>query len=273
VTDDPSPGPADAPATTRRPALARVDATLALVRHGESTWIAEGRFQGRADPPLTDLGARQSEALAARLANPARRPALPLPASPPLAVWHSPLERAAATARAVAGARRDGVPLIPLDGLAELAQGAWEGLTQVEVRRRFAHELEAWRRDPTRHQAPGGESLRAAHRRAASAAGRIVGDLAAATVGAVVLEAAAEPVIGYERPRPLPRSEPLGGPWGIVVAHDGILRLMLVELLGLPLSRYWQFPFALAAVSVVELRTGIARLRAHNLDEHLAALA
>ena len=34
--------------------------TLALVRHGESSWIAEGRFQGRGDPPLSETGLRQA---------------------------------------------------------------------------------------------------------------------------------------------------------------------------------------------------------------------
>jgi broad specificity phosphatase PhoE len=59
-------------------------------------------------------------------------------------------------------------------------------------------------------------------------------------------------------------------PWSITVAHDGILRLILLRLLDLPLERYWSFPFALCGISVVELRAGRARLRAHNLEEHLA---
>ena len=45
-----------------------LDATLVLVRHGESTYIAEGRFQGRADSPLTEIGERQAALVAARLA-------------------------------------------------------------------------------------------------------------------------------------------------------------------------------------------------------------
>jgi broad specificity phosphatase PhoE len=53
------------------------------------------------------------------------------------------------------------------------------------------------------------------------------------------------------------------------VAHDGILRLMLMRLLGVSADRYWAFPFGLCCVTVVELRGGIARLRAHNLAEHL----
>jgi len=43
------------------------DATLVLVRHGESTFIAEGRFQGQADSPLTTTGFRQADLVARRL--------------------------------------------------------------------------------------------------------------------------------------------------------------------------------------------------------------
>ena len=43
--------------------------TLALVRHGESTWNAEHRMQGQLDPPLSDLGRQQSSALALLIAD------------------------------------------------------------------------------------------------------------------------------------------------------------------------------------------------------------
>ena len=42
---------------------------LLLVRHGESTWNAARRWQGWADPPLSDLGRRQAVEAAARLAD------------------------------------------------------------------------------------------------------------------------------------------------------------------------------------------------------------
>ena len=41
-----------------------LDATLVLVRHGESTFIAEGRFQGQAETPLTAIGLRQAALVA-----------------------------------------------------------------------------------------------------------------------------------------------------------------------------------------------------------------
>ncbi len=90
-----------------------LDATLVLVRHGESEFIVEGRFQGQADTPLSARGREQAAIVAARLADPARPPALPVPAGLPLEVVHSPLGRAAETASAIADAQPGQVPRRP----------------------------------------------------------------------------------------------------------------------------------------------------------------
>jgi len=160
----------------------------------------------------------------------------------------------------------------------ELAQGDWEGLLQQEVQTRYPEELAAWRRDPTLHHAPGGESIHDAAVRARAAVDGILAALGEAepTAAAQPCEAAAaQPgtassgttdshVLGYET-----RPEATAQPWAIVVAHDGILRLVLARLLDLPLVNYWAFPFGLCNVTVVEIRNGSGRLRAHNLAEHL----
>ena len=49
----------------------RAPTRFLLARHGQSTWNAESRWQGRADPPLSELGARQAEDAAAVLRDPA----------------------------------------------------------------------------------------------------------------------------------------------------------------------------------------------------------
>jgi phosphoserine phosphatase len=241
--------------------LNSVEGSLALVRHGESTWITEGRFQGRQDPPFSPSGHSQAALVAARLRNPAASPALPLPDSPPVGIWHSPLRRAAATAAAIAAARKGDVPLHPEERLVELAQGDWEGLTHAEVTARFGDELGAWRADPVRHHAPGGEPVPEAAARAREA---LVGIVDALAAGADTRRGS-DPVLGYgSAARP--------GRWAVVVAHDGILRLALLALLDVPIERYWALPFELCAVTVVELRESGNRLRAHNLAEHLASL-
>lgn len=242
---------------------------LALVRHGESTWITEGRFQGRGDPPLSDLGRLQAAAVGARMAAPAAAPWVPVPDTAPQAIWHSPLLRASQTAQAIHEAREADSPLKPLESLTEIGQGEWEGLTHDEVRARYPEQLAAWRRDPLHDQAPGGEPVRKALLRAQEARQVVLGQRGDPTVAdAGAGKAPAEPVLGFERTY---RGD--GPPaWAIVVAHDGILRLMMLDLLGIGIERFWSFPMALAGVSVLDLSAGLVRLRAHNLDEHIAAL-
>jgi len=242
---------------------------LALVRHGESAWIAEGRFQGRGDPPLSDFGLRQAAAVGARLAAPGEAPSVPLPGTPPVAIWHSPLRRAAQTAQAIHEAREADAPLRSLDTITELGQGEWEGLTHDEVRARYPEQLAAWRDDPMHNHAPGGESLRDALERAQQARLTILAaDAGQSTVNAEASRAPAEPVLGYEHGHRSHR----GPTWAIVVAHDGILRLLMLDLLGVDIDRFWSFPLALAGVTVLDLTAEMVRLRAHNLDEHIAAL-
>jgi broad specificity phosphatase PhoE len=255
-----------------------VSATLAFVRHGESTYVAEGRFQGRQDPPLSVLGERQAALVAARLAERDGGTPLPLPGGAPLAIWHSPLQRAAATARHIAAAQPDAVPLHAGADLTELAQGKWEGLLLAEVKAQYPAELEAWRRRPNLAHAPGGESLRDAAQRVRRGLSTVVDALAAAgSVSArtsdgagVIASLDRHPVPGY--PLSLP-ADTAAEPWAMLVAHDGIFRLALLTLLGMPASRFWSLPFNLCGITVVGLHGGVATLRAHNLSEHLASLA
>jgi broad specificity phosphatase PhoE len=53
------------------------------------------------------------------------------------------------------------------------------------------------------------------------------------------------------------------------VAHDGVLRLALLALLGLPLGAFWRVPFVLCGITIVTIDGGATALRAHNLAEHL----
>jgi len=243
-----------------------LDATVVLLRHGESTWITEGRFQGQGDSPLTALGQRQALAVAERLAHPGRPPGLPIPAGPPMAIVHSPLGRTTDTARRVADAlavshgRR--LEPRPDDGLLEIGQGAWEGLLGTEIGERWPDLIAGWREDPLATWAPGGESLATVDER----------------VRAMVRPILAELAHGHE-PGSLNRSQVLGytdepgpEPWALLVGHDGVFKVLMLALLDLPLARFWAFPFALAGISVVEIRGGRGRLRAHNLVDHLAGL-
>src|ERR671916_1575811 len=102
-------------------------ARMLLVRHGQSTWNAAGRWQGWADPPLTDLGRAQAEAAA--------------PAAAPVdAVVSSDLERARVTAELMAAALDIGAVHVEA-GLRERDVGDYTGLTRAEIEERWPGSL------------------------------------------------------------------------------------------------------------------------------------
>jgi len=109
------------------------------VRHGLSTWNLLRRWQGQADPPLSDEGRDGAAALADALgATFSDRPA---------GVWSSDLQRAADTA-AILAARLDAGPVV-IDGrLREADVGPWQGLTAAEIEAGWPGFLAAGRRPP-----------------------------------------------------------------------------------------------------------------------------
>jgi broad specificity phosphatase PhoE len=253
--------------STPRPLIPEgLDATLVLLRHGETEWIVENRFQGQSETPLSVLGRRQATLAAERLALAHRSPALPVPLGPPLEIVHSPLARAAETARAVATAieRETVVAVRPEPGILEIGQGRWEGVTHDEIVRRWPAELAAWRRTPWANVAPDGETIQAVQARVRPAlAGvleRLGRDFPRGTVDR-------PQVGGYTGVGPL-----AGQPWSILVGHDGVFKVLLLTLFDLPLTHFWMFTMALTGITVIELRGGRPVLRAHNLTEHLAPL-
>jgi phosphoserine phosphatase len=244
-----------------------LDATLVLVRHGESTLIAQERFQGQMETPLSSTGWRQASLVAARLARPHDAPALPVPAGELLEIVHSPLQRTSETAAAIAEAVAVGgavpaVPLRPEPGFLEIGQGEWEGLLASEVRERYGEALAAWRRRPLEAWAPGGESLPAVVERVRPALGAMLKRLAH---GRPPGTQDRKQVAGY-------RDAPPDHPWSIVVGHDGVFKIALLTLFDLPLEQFWMWSMDLCGMTVVELRAGRPVLRAHNLTAHLAGL-
>jgi broad specificity phosphatase PhoE len=270
-------------AEAKQPTLPLPDATIVFVRHGESTWIQEGRFQGRGDPLLSELGRRQAELVGTRLADPLAIPQLPVPAGTPLGVWHSPLTRAWQTAEAIAGARAGGaaVTLQAFPDFIEIGQGEWEGLPHAEVAARYGPQLAAWRRSPTTAWAPGGESLREVGIRVRRGLVSLLGELGRGYEPPLADAMPPTRVLGYATSvsgaqagadRAYAAGPPPAIPWAIVVAHDGVMRLALMTLLDIPFERFWSFPFALCAIGVLDIRGGVPSLRAHNLADHLAPL-
>ncbi len=121
---------------------------ILLVRHGETAWNREGRYQGRTDIPLSDVGQTQVAALGRRLAT------IPIKCA-----YASPLSRAKNTAEAIL-ADRD-VPLWLDAGLMEISHGEWEGKLASDVELSHAEMFGIWRTRPGRTSpaGPGAETL------------------------------------------------------------------------------------------------------------------
>ena len=98
--------------------------TIFLVRHGETDWNAQHRWQGHADTQLNDRGRAQAYSLRDQLAD-----------VPFQAAYASDLRRASETAQIVAAGRDLLVTIDP--ALRELDIGSWEGLTEAQVMERF----------------------------------------------------------------------------------------------------------------------------------------
>jgi probable phosphoglycerate mutase len=108
--------------------------TLLVVRHGQSTWNAEHRWAGQADPPLSPTGRDQARALGRRLLHARRRPT---------ALAASDLCRASETAR-IAGAEL-GLRVVTVDARLRERRVALSGLTSAEIDRRHPGLLAGWR--------------------------------------------------------------------------------------------------------------------------------
>lgn len=104
---------------------------IVLVRHGETDWNSERRFQGHADTPLNAVGRAQAGTLACGLAT-----------EQFTALYTSPLRRASETARIIGGAL--GLDPVESDALKEVDVGSWSGLTVAEVQERFPDGFSRW---------------------------------------------------------------------------------------------------------------------------------
>ena len=136
--------------------------TVFLVRHAQTEWNTLGRRQGRLDSPLTPAGVRQTRRHAAALR--------PMGID---AIFVSPLGRTRETARII-GAALALEPVV-VDDLAELDHGAFSGLTNAEIDRRFPGERERRAAAKYEYRFPGGESYADADVRVARALASIAG--------------------------------------------------------------------------------------------------
>ena len=120
---------------------------LLLVRHGETDWNRQGRFQGQIDIPLNTNGQAQAEAACRALATVRINRA-----------YTSSMARPRQTAEAILKAH-PGVPLTSTRGLVEIGHGLWEGRLESEIAEGWPQLLADWKRAPETVEMPEGETI------------------------------------------------------------------------------------------------------------------
>ncbi len=195
---------------------------LVLVRHAETVWNAEGRWQGQTDVALSEQGRAEVELVGRRLAGEHFD-----------RVISSDLVRAHDTARGIAKNAS-----IELDStLREMHLGAWCGLLHHEVTARFPDQLLALQRGEDR---------------------RIGGD------GETVVELAARVTTAIDR-----IASESEGKSVLIVTHGGVIRALMLAMLGLSGRTRPLFGSRNTAITRVDVVGGRKTLRSYNDGLHL----
>lgn len=206
-----------------------------LVRHGETNWNKEGRFQGQIDIPLNERGWAQAEAAGNFLSDVAIDRA-----------FASSLARPRQTAEAILKQQAADLPITSCPGLVEIGHGAWEGCLEQEIRDGWPELLAAWQSKPHTVEMPGegGETIQQVWERSVAAWQEIIDGLE-------------------------------DGETALVVAHDAVNKTILCHLLGLGPQDIWAVKQGNGGVSVIDFPPGgegdhvIASL---NLTGHLGGV-
>jgi broad specificity phosphatase PhoE len=157
---------------------------------------------------------------------------------PVTAIYSSPLERCGASAEIIAKPHQLSVRMEP--AFREMGFGAWEGLTRDDVEVRFPEAFAAWRHTPAALGGHGGESLPAVAERVHAR----VRELQDTHAGEIV----------------------------VVVSHAVVIRLVVLEALGLGPDRLWSVDASPAGITELEFTRGWVTVHRMNTVAHLAAL-
>ncbi|MEL6579790.1 MAG: histidine phosphatase family protein, partial [Cyanobacteria bacterium J06621_12] len=206
---------------------------LLLVRHGETNWNKESRFQGIRDIPLNDNGRSQGRKAGVFLQDVAIDFAV-----------SSSMMRPKETAEIILE-QHPGVELSTTPELIEICHGLWEGMLETEIQAEYGELLQQWKDKPETVQMPEGENLQQVWDRGVAAWNKIVAEHSNA-----------------ETPTT-----------GLVVAHDAINKVIICYLLGLKPDNFWNIKQGNCAVSVIDYPQGAAGkpvLQAINITTHLS---
>lgn len=178
-----------------------------LLRHGQSTWNAEGRWQGWADPPLTELGEKQATDAVQALVQFSFN-----------VIVTSDLRRAQRTSDILADALR--IATIRTDpGLRERSMGDWTGLTTSEIELRWPDATRG-RNIGVEALPPGGEAPGRFPERVKRALLRLATDFPDQRVLGIAHGAVIQMLDEQLGLEPLPLIDALGGRWYEVTPDD-----------------------------------------------------
>ena len=137
--------------------------TLILIRHGETPYNRDRRYQGHRDTPLTKKGKRQAKEIAIRLRNESLD-----------AIYSSDIKRTRYTAKVINGYYSLKINILPQ--LREIDFGDWEGKTHNEIRREWKGLLDEWENEPSKIKISRGESIKDLAERVRTTIKKIISD-------------------------------------------------------------------------------------------------
>jgi broad specificity phosphatase PhoE len=205
---------------------------IVLVRHAETVWNAEGRWQGQTDVPLSEKGLGEVRAVAARFAGERFD-----------RIVSSDLRRAHDTASGIAGALADAPPIEREPALREMNLGRWCGLLHEEVEAKFPGELAAlqagtFAEGTTRRIGIDGETLFELGVRVAASLDRVI-------------------TTARETDRVL------------LVTHGGVIRAVLMAMLGMDGMKRPLVGARNTAITVLRVERGARTLHSYNDARHV----
>ncbi len=138
---------------------------IILVRHGETDWNKQGRFQGQIDIPLNKNGKSQAKAASEFLKTNILQKA-----------FSSSLSRPKETAQIILN-EHPGIEISLKDNLIEIGHGKWEGKLESEIKNDWPDLLQTWKISPEKVQMPEGENIKEVSTRSITGWNEICQDL------------------------------------------------------------------------------------------------
>ena len=132
------------------------DSRIILIRHGETNWNKEGRFQGQIDIPLNEKGKEQASKASQYLEEIEFTKA-----------FSSSMKRPYETAKIIL--KNNNIQIEKIESLVEISHGLWEGKLEEEIKQTWPEMLKNWHEKPESVTMPEGESIKQVSDRAISA--------------------------------------------------------------------------------------------------------